>query len=152
VDACTPEGGGDLTIILQNFIYYLQIFLDNTQRYSIKTYFELDSLKIDPIIVHLVTMHGPSWSDIPLASDVDSNLRCRALESVAQILDLDLSKDSEKEKAEMMLDQNKEGEFSCLGGGQVSKKVRYVITTQKIVTFHGNPYRTGAPMTLGRDD
>ena len=32
MDACTPEGGGDLTIILQNFIYYLQIFLDNKNK------------------------------------------------------------------------------------------------------------------------
>jgi len=77
--------------------------------------YDLDSLKIDPIIVHLVTTQGPQWTDTAEASGADSNLRCRALEAVAQIMDLDLRKDSDKERAEKMLEQDKEDSY--LGGG-----------------------------------
>ena len=77
--------------------------------------YDLDSLKIDPIIVHLVTTQGPQWTDTAQASGADSNLRCRALEAVAQIMDLDLRKDSDKERAEKMLEQDKDDSY--LGGG-----------------------------------
>ena len=77
--------------------------------------YDLDSLKIDPIIVHLVTTQGPQWTDTAQASGADSNLRCRALEPW-QIMDLDLRKDSDKERAEKMLEQDKEDSY--LGGGQ----------------------------------
>jgi len=76
--------------------------------------YDLDSLKIDPIIVHLVTTQGPQWTDTAQASGADSNLRCRALEPW-QIMDLDLRKDSDKERAEKMLEQDKEDSY--LGGG-----------------------------------
>ena len=48
---------------------------------------ELDSLTIDPIIVHLVTVHGDSWTNVAQESGADSNLRSRALASMAQLMD-----------------------------------------------------------------
>ena len=68
--------------------------------------YDLDSLKIDPIIVHLVTTTGQQWTDALETSGPDSNLRCRALEAVAQIMDLDLSNDSDKERSEKMIEQD----------------------------------------------
>ena len=76
--------------------------------------YDLDSLKIDPIIVHLVTTKGAQWTDSAEEAGDDSNLRCRSLESVAQIMDLDLSKDHDKEKAAGILEQNKD---DCYLGG-----------------------------------
>jgi len=70
--------------------------------------FDLDSLKIDPVIVHLVSMNGPEWSAPVASSGADSNLRCRALKVVAQIMDLDLSKERDKDQAESLLYQDKE--------------------------------------------
>ena len=65
-------------------------------------------LKIDPIIVHLVTIHGDGWADVAQESGPDSNLRSRALASMAQIMDLDLRNESEREQAEKAFEQNKE--------------------------------------------
>ena len=50
-----------------------------------------------------MSMNGPEWSDTVTDSGGDSNLRFRALEVVAQIMDLDLSKESDENQAESLL-------------------------------------------------
>ena len=69
---------------------------------------DLDSLKIDPIIVHLVIMNGPEWSDPVTESGGDSKLWYRVIEVVTQIMDLDLSKESDKDQDEILLHQDEE--------------------------------------------
>jgi hypothetical protein len=69
---------------------------------------DLRELKIDPIIVHLVSVNGPDWSATVSSSGTDSNLSRRALDVVAQIMDLDLSKESDKDQAQRLLEQEKE--------------------------------------------
>ena len=70
--------------------------------------YDLDSLKIDPIIVHLVTVNGSQWPAAVAQSGTDSNLSHRALLVVAQIMDLDLGNESDAHLAESLLQQDKE--------------------------------------------
>jgi hypothetical protein len=69
---------------------------------------DLGSLKIDPIIVHLVSVNGSEWSGVVTSSGDDSDLSRRALDVVVQIMDLDLSKESDKDQAQRLLEQHKE--------------------------------------------
>ena len=70
--------------------------------------YDLDSLKIDPIIVHLMTVNGSQWPAAVAQSGTDSNLSHRALLVVAQIMDLDLGNESDAHLAESLLQQDKE--------------------------------------------
>ena len=70
--------------------------------------YDLESLKIDPIIVHLVTVNGSEWSDVVAASGTDSNLSHRALDVVAQIMDLDVENESHVHLVQSLLKQDKE--------------------------------------------
>jgi hypothetical protein len=46
--------------------------------------YDLDNLKIDPLIIHLVTTHGPSWSSAAVVED-NSPAHTRAREALAQV-------------------------------------------------------------------
>jgi hypothetical protein len=70
--------------------------------------YDLDSLKIDPIIVHLVTVNRSEWSVVVAVSGDDSNLSHRVFEVVVQIMDLDLEKESDSHLAQSLLQQDKE--------------------------------------------
>jgi hypothetical protein len=77
-------------------------YLDDDRRQ-----YDLESLKIDPIIVHIVTVNGSDWSAVVATSVADSNLSHRALDVVAQIMDLNLEKESDAHLAESLLQQDK---------------------------------------------
>ena len=46
--------------------------------------YDLDNLKIDPLIIHLVTTHGPSWASAAVVED-NSPAHTRAREALAQV-------------------------------------------------------------------
>ncbi len=57
--------------------------------------------------MHIVTVNGSDWSTVVTSSVADSNLSDRALVVVAQIMDLDLEKESDAHLAESLLQQDK---------------------------------------------
>ncbi len=65
-------------------------------------------MKIDPIIVHPVTVNGSEWSVVVATSDTDSNLSHRTLNVVDQIMDLDLEKENNAHLTETLFQQDKQ--------------------------------------------
>jgi hypothetical protein len=55
-----------------------------------------------------VTVNGSEWSAVVATSVADSNLSHRALDVVAQIMDLDLEQESDTHLVESLLPQDKE--------------------------------------------
>jgi hypothetical protein len=68
---------------------------------------DLCVLMIDPIIVHLVSVNGTDWLATVSSPETPSNLTHREFDVFVQIMDLDLSKESNQDQVQRLLEQDK---------------------------------------------
>jgi hypothetical protein len=107
-------------------------------------------LKIDPIIVHLVSVNGPDWSVTVSSSGTDSNrdLSRRVLDVVVQIMALDLSKESDQDQDQRLLEYFPTSRDTM---------INFLFTTRHAsyqMIFHTKTYRSHPtpPLTRSRFD
>jgi len=70
--------------------------------------FDLDTLKINPIIFHLVSTKGFDMTKAAKEAESKSNLMARSLLTMVQSMDSDLTNDPEKKRTQrlLMMDDN----------------------------------------------